>query len=65
MNFTSSPFERMMKEKPRPQAPAENRPPRGSACCGCCYWRGIACVSCSQGAFEGRGWREVMDCPVN
>jgi len=40
MNFTSSPFERMMKEKPRPQAPAENRPPRG------CYWRGIACVSC-------------------
>ena len=44
MNFTSSPFERMMKEKPRPQAPAENRP--GSACYGCCYWRGIACVSC-------------------
>ena len=26
MNFTGSPFERMMKEKPRPQAPAENRP---------------------------------------
>ena len=46
MNFTSSLFERMMKEKPRPQAPAENRPPRGSACYGCCYWRGIACVSC-------------------
>ena len=46
MNFTSSPFERMMKEKPRPQAPAEIRPPRGSACCGCCCWRGIACVSC-------------------
>lgn len=40
MNLTSSPFERMMKEKPRPQAPAENRPPRGSACYGCCYWRG-------------------------
>lgn len=64
MNFTSSPFERMMKEKPRPQAPAENRPPRGSACYGCCYWRGIACVLL-QGAFEGRSWREVMDCPVN
>lgn len=46
MNFTSSPFERMMKEKPRPQAPAKNRPPRGSACYACCYWRGIACVSC-------------------
>ena len=70
MNFTSSPFERMMKEKPRPQAPAENRPPRGSACYGCCYWRGLrpagarVCVLL-QGAFEGRGWREVMDCPVN
>ena len=42
MNFTSSPFERMMKEKPRPQAPAENRPPRGSACYACCYWPGLA-----------------------
>ena len=60
MNFTSSPFERMMKEKPRPQAPAENRPPRGSACYGCCYLRVML-----QGAFEGPGWREVMDCPVN
>ena len=48
MNFTSSPFERMMKEKPRPQAPAPAKPPRGSrcSCYGCCYWRGIACVSC-------------------
>ena len=52
MNFTSSPFERMMKEKPRPQAPAENRP--GDRLC-----------VLLQGAFEGRGWREVMDCPVN
>ena len=43
MNFTSSPFERMMKEKPRPQAPAVRKPPRGSACYG---WRGIGCVSC-------------------
>ena len=60
MNFTNSPFERMMKEKPRPQAPAENRPPRGSAC----YAGDRLCVLL-QGAFEGRGWREVMDCPVN
>lgn len=46
MNFTSSPFERMMKEKPRPQPPAVRKPPQGSACCGCSYWRGIGCVSC-------------------
>ena len=64
MNFTSSPFERMMKENPVPRLPAENRPPRGSAC-GCCYWRGIACVSCYKELFEGPGWWEVMDCPVN
>ena len=37
MNFTNSPFERMMKEKPRPQAPTVNQPPRGSACRGCSY----------------------------
>ena len=65
MNFTSSPFERMMKEKPCPQAPAENRPPRGSACYACCYWRGDRLCILLQGAFEGRGWREVMDCPMN
>ena len=46
MNFTTSSFERIMKEKPRPQTPAVSRPPRGSACSGCPYWRGIACVSC-------------------
>ena len=34
MNFTNNPFEKMMKEKPRPKAPAERKPPRGSACCG-------------------------------
>ena len=42
----NSPFERMMKERPRPQAPTVSRPPGGSACRGCTYWRGIRCVSC-------------------
>ena len=46
MNFTNSPFERMMKEKPRSQAPTVNQPPRGSACQDCSYWRGIGCMSC-------------------
>ena len=41
MNFTNSHFERMMKERPRPQAPTVSRPPGGSACRGCTYWRGI------------------------
>ena len=41
MNFTTSSFERIMKEKPRPQTPAVSRPPRGSACSGCPYWRGL------------------------
>ena len=43
MNFTNNPFEKMMKEKPRPKAPAERKPPRGSACCGWSYWRCVAC----------------------
>ena len=40
MNFTTSSFERMMKQKPRPQAPGPAKPPRGSACSGCPYWPG-------------------------
>ena len=28
MRFTDSPFEKMMKQKPRPQAPAPAKPPR-------------------------------------
>ena len=35
MRFTNSPFEKMMKQKPRPQAPATPKPPRGSRCSGC------------------------------
>ena len=35
MRFTDSPFEKMMKQKPRPQAPAPAKPPRGSRCSGC------------------------------
>ena len=54
MNFTNSPFERMMKQKPRPQAPAPSKPPRGSRCDGCAYWRGIGCVSC---------YRELLKAP--
>ena len=42
MNFTTSSFERMMKQKPRPQAPGPAKPPRGSACSGCPYWRACA-----------------------
>lgn len=31
MNFTNNPFEKMMKEKPRPKAPAERK------CCSANY----------------------------
>ena len=48
MNFTASSFERMMKQKPRPQAPGPAKPPRGSACSVCPYWRGLRCVYCYQ-----------------
>ena len=34
MRFTNSPYEKMMQQKPRPQAPAPAKPPRGSRCAG-------------------------------
>lgn len=52
MRFTDSPFEKMMKQKPRPQAPSIPKAPRGS---GCPYWRGIGCVSC---------YRELLKAPA-
>lgn len=44
MNFTDSPFERMMKEVPRPPCPDTVKAPLGSPCHNCGYWRGMACV---------------------
>lgn len=46
MNFTNNPYEKMMKQKPRPLAPSIPKAPKGSRCSGCPYWRGISCVSC-------------------
>ena len=48
-------YEKMMQQKPRPQAPAPAKPPRGSRCSGCPYWRGIGCVPC---------YRELMRAPA-
>ena len=55
MNFTNSPFEKMMKRPPRQQSPSAAKPPRGSRCSGCPYWRGIGCVSC---------YRELLKAPA-
>ena len=44
MNFTDSPFEKMMKQVPRAYRPEMQKPPPGSHCCGCTFWRGMACV---------------------
>ena len=46
MNFTNSPYERMMKEFPRYEKPAPRKAPEGSPCAGCPYWREISCVFC-------------------
>lgn len=63
MNFTNNPYEKMMKQKPRPLAPSIPKAPKGSQCSGCPYWRGIGCVLLP-GAFENP-CREVMGWPVN
>jgi len=44
MNFTDSPFEKMMKQVPRAYRPEVRKPPPGSPCRGCTFWRGMACV---------------------
>lgn len=55
MNFTNSPYEKVMKQRPRPMAPSVPKAPRGSRCSGCSYWRGIRCVSC---------YRELLKTPA-
>lgn len=57
MNFTNNPYEKMMKQRPRPMAPAVPKAPRGSRCSGCPYWRGIGCVSCYQELLKTSGGR--------
>ncbi len=46
MNFTNSPYEREMKEKPHPEDAVAPGIPDNSKCKNCPYWRGIKCVSC-------------------
>ena len=41
MNFTNSPYERMMKEIPHPETPAPQKAPEGTPCAGCSYWRAV------------------------
>lgn len=54
MRFTNSPYEKMMQEVPRYEAPPPLKAPKGSRCSGCPYWRGISCVSC---------YRELLKAP--
>ena len=71
MNFMNSPFERMMKQKPRPQAPAQSKPPRGSRCDGVNGISGNVDMSAWKhyhllpGTFESSAQREVRPCPAN
>ena len=57
MNFTNNRYEKMMKQRPRPTAPAVPKAPRGSRCSGCPYWRGIGCVSCYRELLKTSGGR--------
>ena len=55
MNFTNSPYERMMKEIPHPETPAPQKAPEGSPCAGCPYWQGIVCVFCYRKHLKKQG----------
>ncbi len=44
MNFTNNPYEKMMKEKPRPpRRSGVRKPPKGFPCRDCSYWNGTVC----------------------
>ena len=55
MNFTNSPYERMMKKLPRKEAPAPQKASEGTPCAGCPYWRGIGCVFCYRERLKKQG----------
>ncbi len=55
MNFTNSPYERMMKDIPHPEASAPQKAPEGTPCAGCSYWRGIMCVFCYREHLKKQG----------
>ena len=65
MRFTDSPFETMMKQKPRPQAPAPPKPPRGLPVLRVSLLAGHRLCVLLPGTFESPGWREVRPCPAN
>ena len=52
MNFTNSPYERIMKEVPRYEKLTTQKAPEGSPCAGGSYWRGITCVFCYWKCFK-------------
>ncbi len=43
-NFTDSPFEKMMKQRPRSGHEKAHCPSAGSLCRGCSFWQGAACI---------------------
>lgn len=47
-NFTDSPFEKMMKQRPRSYREPVAVPPQESPCRGCTIWRGMACMGLCQ-----------------
>ena len=58
MNFTDSPFEKMIKQPFYSRGPSVEHPAtEGTACHGCPYWRGIACVSCYRELLKAPGGR--------
>ncbi len=64
MNFTNNPYEKMMKQKPRPLAPSIPKAPKGSRCSGVPLLAGDRLCVLLPGAFENP-CREVMGWPVN
>ena len=65
MRFTDSPFEKMMKQKPRPQAPCPGKAAQGLPVLRVSLLAGHRLCVLLPGAHAGPGWREVTAWPVN
>ena len=65
MRFTNSPFETMMKQKPRPPDSGHAEAAQGLPLLRVSLLAGHRLCVLLPGTFESPGWREVRPCPAN
>lgn len=59
-NFTDSPFEKMMKQRPPGYREPVAAPPPDSPCRGCTIWQGMTCLACAAASKSPRQRRKRL-----